>query len=68
MEKKNTLFISFLAIIHHTIDVNKRAADTYLFKYILEHAASYNVQGKRRNSVNSIRATNLSPLLNSCLS
>ncbi|CAF0736616.1 unnamed protein product [Adineta ricciae] len=40
----------FKTIIHHTIDVNKRAADTYLFKYVLEHATSYNIQVKRRNS------------------
>jgi len=41
----------FLAIIHHQIDHNKRSADNYLFKYILEHASTYNIQIKKRNFV-----------------
>ncbi len=41
----------FLAIIHHQIDSNKRAADTYLFKYVLDYAPTYNIQYKIRNSV-----------------
>ncbi|UJR27028.1 hypothetical protein I4U23_008332 [Adineta vaga] len=40
----------FKTIIHHTIDVNKRSADSYLFKYVLEHAAAYNIHIKKRNS------------------
>jgi hypothetical protein len=44
-----------IAIIHHPIDVNKRAADTYLFKYVLEHAATHNIQTKKRNSVSLLK-------------
>ena len=42
-----------LAIIRHSVDTNKRAADTYLFKYVLENASIYNIQSKKRNVVST---------------
>ncbi|CAM4873794.1 unnamed protein product [Rotaria socialis] len=40
----------FRTVIHHQIDITKRSADAYLFKYVLEHAATYNIQITKRNS------------------
>ncbi|CAF3686118.1 unnamed protein product, partial [Adineta steineri] len=40
----------FKIIIHHSIDGNKRAADNELFKYVLKHAESYNIQIRKRNT------------------
>ncbi|CAF3449227.1 unnamed protein product [Rotaria sp. Silwood1] len=40
----------FKTIIHHQIDIGKRSADAYLFKYVLEHATTYNIQIAKRNS------------------
>ncbi|CAF2646870.1 unnamed protein product [Rotaria sp. Silwood2] len=40
----------FKNVIHHQIDIGKRLADAYLFKYVLEHAATYNIQIAKRNS------------------
>jgi hypothetical protein len=50
-DAKNTISLTFIAVIHHTIDTSKRSADTYLFKYVLEHANTYNIQITKRNSV-----------------
>ena len=47
---KSKSFI-FLAVIHHQLESNKRSADNFLFKYVLEHAKAYNIQTRKRNSV-----------------
>ncbi|CAF0727285.1 unnamed protein product [Rotaria sordida] len=39
----------FKTVIHHQIDINKRSADAFLFKYILDHAGAYNIQIAKRN-------------------
>ena len=46
--------LSFIAVIHHSIDITKRSADAYLFKYVLEHANTYNIHITKRNSVRSL--------------
>ena len=48
--KRNFLFL-ILATIHHHFDGTKRLADNFLFKYVLEHAATYNIQIRKRSSV-----------------
>ena len=48
---KKQEFLSSIAVIHHPIDVSKRSADVYLFKYVLEHANTYNIHLTKRNSV-----------------
>jgi len=57
-----------LAIIHHQLDqTTKRSADSYLFKYVLDHADSYSIKIKRRNSVSSLRYSQYEQLINSIL-
>lgn len=51
---------AFPAIIHHHIDSNKRSADNFLFKYVLDHAKEYNIQIRKRNSVSSSLLSNVS--------
>lgn len=47
----NQNILLILATITHQLNGNKRLADSFLFKYVLEHASTYNIQIRRRPSV-----------------